>query len=152
MSGLIGQINPGLLLVAMGLVGCLIKAQRIRQALLVATPVVALVLLALAERGTNLATVSVLDIELILYKVDSLNFIFGLAFLIAAFLNGIYALHTDDRLHDGMSLAYAGAAVSAVFVAFCPSAERSPERAPAQRPRRSWAGEFLSLRPSAPLT
>ena len=35
--------------------------------------------------------------------------------MIATLLNAIYALHTDDRLQDGMALAYAGAAVSAVF-------------------------------------
>ena len=115
MSGLIGQINPGHLLVLDGLAGCLIPVQRVRQALMVGTPIVAMLLLALAERGTDLAMVSVLDLELILYRVDSLSFIFGLAFLIAAFLNAIYALHTDDRLQDGMALAYAGAAVSATF-------------------------------------
>ena len=115
MSGLLGQINPGLLLVLVGFIGCLIPVQRVRQALMVGTPVLAMLLLALAERGTDLAMVSVLDLELILYRVDSLSFIFGLAFLIAAFLNAIYALHTDDRLQDGMALAYAGAAVSATF-------------------------------------
>jgi multicomponent Na+:H+ antiporter subunit D len=115
MSGLLGQINPGLLLVAVGFIGCLIPIQRVRQALMVATPVVAILMLALAERSTDLATASVLGIDLILYRVDSLSFIFGLAFLIASFLNAIYALHTDDRLQDGMALAYAGAAVSATF-------------------------------------
>ena len=39
MSGLLGQINPGLLLVLVGFAGCLIPVQRVRQALMVATPV-----------------------------------------------------------------------------------------------------------------
>ncbi|HBF90888.1 MAG TPA: Na(+)/H(+) antiporter subunit D, partial [Hyphomonas atlantica] len=34
---------------------------------------------------------------------------------LAALLNAIYAWHTDDRLQDGMSIAYAGAAVAATF-------------------------------------
>ncbi len=115
MSGLLGQINPGLLLIAVGFAGCLIRAQRVRQILMVATPVAALVMLALAARGTDLATASVLGLDLVLYKVDSISFIFGVAFLIASFLNAIYALHTDDRLQDGMALAYAGAAISATL-------------------------------------
>ncbi|MEL7041133.1 MAG: Na(+)/H(+) antiporter subunit D [Pseudomonadota bacterium] len=114
-AGLLGQINPGLLLVLVGFSACLIPIQRVRQAIVVATPVVAILLLALAERGTDLASASVLGIDLVLYRVDSLSFIFGLAFLIAAFLNAIYALHTDDQLQDGMALAYAGAAVAATF-------------------------------------
>ena len=115
MSGLIGQINPGLLLILVGFAGCLIPVQRVRQALMVATPVVAILMLAMADRGTDLATASVIGLDLVLYKVDSLSFIFGLAFLIASLLNAIYALHTDDRLQDGMALAYAGAAVAATF-------------------------------------
>ena len=90
MSGLIGQINPGLLLILVGFAGCLIPVQRVRQALMVATPVVAILMLAMADRGTDLATASVIGLDLVLYKVDSLSFIFGLAFLIASLL---------DRLH-----------------------------------------------------
>lgn len=115
MSGLVGFVNPGLLLVLVGLVGCVLPTRRLRQGVMVAAPVVALVLLSLAPRGIDIATASVLGIDLVLYRVDSLNFIFGVAFMIAAFLNAIYALHTDDRLSDGMALAYAGAAIAATF-------------------------------------
>ncbi len=113
MSALLGHINPGFILVIAGFAGCLVPVRRVRQAIMLAAPLVALVLLAGADRGVDLAVASALGLELVLYKVDSLSFIFALAFLIAAFLNAIYALHTDDRLQDGMALAYAGAAVSA---------------------------------------
>lgn len=115
MSGLLGQINPGLILVLVGFIGCLVPVRRVRQAMMVGTPVVAMLLLALAERGTDLSAMTVMGLDMVLYRVDSLSFIFGLAFLIASLLNAIYALHTDDRLQDGMALAYAGAAVSATF-------------------------------------
>lgn len=115
MTGLLSQINPGLLLIVIGFAGCLIKVQRLRHIIMLVTPVIALVMLALAERGTDLAVASVLGIDMVFYRVDSLSFIFGVAFLIASFLNAIYAMHTDDRLSDGMALAYAGAAVSATF-------------------------------------
>ena len=115
MSGLLGHINPGLILVCVGFLSCLIPVQRLRQTLTVVTPVLALIVLLFAERNLDLATASMLGLDLVLYRVDSLSFIFGLAFLIASFLNSIYALHTNDRLQDGMALAYAGAAVSATF-------------------------------------
>ena len=113
MSGLLSHLNPGLLLVLVGLLGCLVRVRRVRQAMMVITPILAIVMLAAADREVNLATASVLGLDLILYRVDSLSFIFSFAFLIASLLNAIYALHTDDPLQDGMSLAYAGAAVAA---------------------------------------
>lgn len=115
MTGILSQINPGLLLVVMGIAGTMIKVQRLRHILMLVTPVVALVMLALAARGTDLASAPVLGIDMVFYRVDSLSFIFGVAFLIASFLNAIYAMHTDDRVSDGMSLTYAGAAVAATF-------------------------------------
>jgi len=115
MSPILGQINPGIYLIIVGFIGCLIRPQRARQILMLGTPIVALIFLALAARGTDLASASVMGLDLVLYRVDSLSFIFAVAFLIASFLNAIYALHTDDRLQDGMSLAYAGAAIAATL-------------------------------------
>ncbi|HAQ76930.1 MAG TPA: Na(+)/H(+) antiporter subunit D, partial [Hyphomonas sp.] len=78
-------------------------------------PIIAILLISVADRNVNLLTGHALGIEMILYRVDNLSYIFGLAFLLAALLNAIYAWHTDDRLQDGMSIAYAGAAVAATF-------------------------------------
>ena len=66
MSGLLSQLNPGLLLIFVGFAGCLIPVQRVRQALMVGTPVVAILLLTLAERATDLSVVSVLVFDMIL--------------------------------------------------------------------------------------
>ena len=74
-----------------------------------------LLLLVLAPQNTDLVTTQVLGLKMVLYRVDALNFIFSLAFLIAAVLNGIYALHSDDRIQDGAALFYAGAAVAATL-------------------------------------
>lgn len=115
MMSLLTQLNPGLLLVLVGIVGSLTPIRRVRQGIMIAAPVVALILLVAAPREVDLAVASALGIELILYRVDSLSFIFALAFLIAAFLNAIYALHSDDQLQDGMALTYAGAAVAATL-------------------------------------
>jgi multicomponent Na+:H+ antiporter subunit D len=115
MSALFSHVNPGFLMVLVGLAGTLVPVKPVRQALMIVAPVVGIIMLTLAPRELDLATANALGLEFILYRVDSLNFVFGLAFLIAALLNAIYALHTDDRLQDGMAMAYAGAAVAASF-------------------------------------
>ncbi|MEO1406893.1 MAG: Na(+)/H(+) antiporter subunit D [Pseudomonadota bacterium] len=109
-------INPVLLLILGGCLSALSLQQRIRQILAIGTPLAAGVMLLSAPHEIDLASLSTMGLDLVFYRVDSLNFIFGLAFLIAAVLNGIYALHQDDRVQDSAALIYAGAAVSATFV------------------------------------
>ncbi|HBQ50067.1 MAG TPA: Na(+)/H(+) antiporter subunit D, partial [Hyphomonas atlantica] len=115
MTGLLSLLNPGWLLIAVGLVALFLPMRRIRQGLTIAAPIAAILLVSLADRNINLLTANALGLEMVLYRVDNLSYIFGLAFLLAALLNAIYAWHTDDRLQDGMSIAYAGAAVAATF-------------------------------------
>lgn len=109
-------INPGLFLILGGCLAALSPQQRIRQILAIGTPLVAGVILLSSPHEIDLASVSTMGMDLVFYRVDGLNFIFGIAFLIAAILNGIYALHQDDRVQDSAALIYAGAAVSAAFV------------------------------------
>jgi multicomponent Na+:H+ antiporter subunit D len=108
-------LNPGWLLIAAGLAAMLISVRQVRQAITLLAPIAGILLLASAQHGVDHLTFNALGIDLSFYRVDSLNFLFGLAFLIASLLNAIYALHTDNRLQDGMALAYAGAAVAATF-------------------------------------
>lgn len=109
-------INPGFVLILAGVVAAVLPFRQPRQWLTVAAPIVGLFLLINADQNLDLVMVQALGLDLVLYRVDSLSFIFGLAFLIAALLNAIYALHTDDRVQDGSALIYAGAAVAATFV------------------------------------
>lgn len=53
--------------------------------------------------------------ELLVLRVDRWSTLFGAVFLIAALLNSIYALHVRDAVQPTAGLAYAGAAVGAVF-------------------------------------
>lgn len=115
MPELLSALNPGLLLIAAGLICAMLPQRQVRQAITVITPIAALFLLLQAPHDINLATTQFVGLDLILYRVDNLNFVFGIAFLIAAFLNAIYALHDDNRLHDGVALIYAGAAIAACF-------------------------------------
>ena len=115
MIDLLSGTTPGILLIFVGLIGCLIDHQRLRQLLMVATPVAGLAMLSLADRGVDIAGWSVLGLDLVLYRVDGLSFIFALAFMLASLVNSIFALHSDDRIHDGMALIYAGAAIAATL-------------------------------------
>lgn len=109
------DLNPGWLLIIAGVAAMFIKQRTVRQAITIIAPILGILLLATTQHGVDHLTYNMLGIELSFYRVDSLNFLFGLAFLIAALLNAIYALHTDNRMQDGMATAYAGAAISATF-------------------------------------
>jgi len=115
MPALLTDLNPGWLLIIVGVAAIFIKQRTVRQALTIIAPILGILLLATTQHGVDHLTYNMLGIEMSFYRVDSLNFLFGLAFLIAALLNAIYALHTDNRLQDGMALAYGGAAISATF-------------------------------------
>jgi len=53
--------------------------------------------------------------ELLLVRADRWSFVFGWVFLIAALLAAIYGLHSKDAVQPAAGLAYAGAALGAVF-------------------------------------
>ncbi len=115
MPTMLASLNPGWVLIIAGIASLFITMRRARQAVTIAAPLLALLLLVFAPQNADLMTTEVLGLKMVLYRVDSLNFIFSLAFLIAAVLNGIYALHSDDRIQDGAALFYAGAAVAATL-------------------------------------
>jgi multicomponent Na+:H+ antiporter subunit D len=115
MSLSLAALNPGWLLILAGLIAVFVPMRPVRQAITLLAPLAGIALLATAQHGVDHLTATVLGLELSFFRVDSLNFLFGLAFLIASLLNAIYALHTDNRLQDGMALAYGGAAISATF-------------------------------------
>jgi multicomponent Na+:H+ antiporter subunit D len=113
----LANTNPGFFILFAALFVPFARGNFVRALLLVGGPAVALVALISADGlSLNLSTVQVLGFELVLYRPDSLSFIFGLAFIIAAALMGIYALHRRDAMQDATAMVYAGAAVSAVFV------------------------------------
>ncbi len=113
----LANTNPGSFILVAALFVPFARNNAVRAILMVGGPAVALVALISAEGlGSNLSSVRVLGLDLILYRPDSLSFLFGLAFIIAAALFGIYSLHRRDPLQDATAMLYAGAAVTAVFV------------------------------------
>ncbi|MEZ5810855.1 MAG: Na(+)/H(+) antiporter subunit D [Rhizobiaceae bacterium] len=107
------ELNPGLLMILAGLVAGVLP-WRLRQLVSLATPVLGIVLLWSTPIGAQ-SVVPLFGFDLTLLRLDALAFPFALIFLIAAFLNAIYALHQDDRLQDASAMVYAGAAIGAVL-------------------------------------
>ena len=113
----LANTTPGFFIIAAALLVPFARDVVSRAMLLVGGPGVALVALINAQGlSINLSTVKVLGLELVLYRPDSLSFVFGLAFIIASAIVGVYSLHRRDPLQDSTAMIYAGSAVTAVFV------------------------------------
>lgn len=113
---IVAHTNPGLVLMAAGVAMFFVRGYTARAAVLIGGPALTLfTLLASGGWGIDLATMDAFGLTLSLYRIDSLSYIFGLAFIIAAALGGIYSLHREDPVQDASGMIYAGAAIGATF-------------------------------------
>ena len=110
---MIEGLNPALILIIGALLVPLIPLPA-RRAYVVILPLASMLQLVLHPTGT-FAELSFFDMTLQTFRLDSLSFVFGLIFHIAAVLGVIYALHDDDPIHPTAGLIYAGAAIGAAF-------------------------------------
>lgn len=101
--------NPALLLI-LGAAPVPLLRGRARGAWMVLLPVAALALLWTLPEGTP-AGLEVFGASLQPLRVDALSRVFATAFLVAALLAAIYALHLRDATQQTATLIYAGAAV-----------------------------------------
>src|SRR3972149_2132540 len=108
-----GELSPGQILIVGALLVPLLRG-RLRAAYMLALPIIALWSLVSLPYG-SFGELQLLDMSLVTLRVDKLSFVFGVIFLIAAFLGIIYALHVDDTVQHVAGLIYAGSAVGAVF-------------------------------------
>ncbi|MBI1339259.1 Na(+)/H(+) antiporter subunit D [bacterium] len=108
--------NPGFVLLVAGVMAALIRPTALRGVVLIGAPVLALLMVLYGPGwGVDAARTDLLGLQLSLYRIDSLSFVFGLAFVVATGLIGIYSLHRREPLEDGAALIYAGAGLAAVF-------------------------------------
>ncbi len=110
---MIGEINPGLILIIGAVLAPLLPG-RLRSAYMLALPVVALVHLLGLPEG-EFGRLQVFGLTLTTLRIDRLSLVFGYIFLLAAWLGMIYALHVKGSLEHVAALVYAGSAVAAVF-------------------------------------
>ncbi len=105
--------DPGLWLILAGIVSPFAPRMG-RWGLLLGVPVLGLVW-AFDTGGDWSLDSELFGLALTPVRVDSLSYPFLIIFLIAAFLNGLYSLHHDDRLQHASGLIYAGSGVGAVL-------------------------------------
>lgn len=88
---------------------------RLRNLILLATPVLGGLHLWLEVSPGIVTTASVMHFELSLMRADRLSLLFGYLFHIAAFIAIIFALRVRDTTQHVASLVYAGSALGAIF-------------------------------------
>jgi multicomponent Na+:H+ antiporter subunit D len=113
--GALHGINPALFLIAGGALTLALPWHYARKAVMLAAPLLGLAAWFATREPGVYAIIELGPLTLETFRYDALSRIWALVFLLAAFLNGIYALHARSRISDGSALIYAGAAVGAVF-------------------------------------
>jgi len=107
------SVPAGLILVAAGLLAPLVP-RAVRGWFLLAAPLLAFAQLLSLQLGARVE-VEAFGFALQLVRVDKLSLAFGYVFLIAAFLNVVFAWHVREGAETPAAMVYAGAAVAAVF-------------------------------------
>ncbi|MGB0682919.1 MAG: Na(+)/H(+) antiporter subunit D [Magnetovibrionaceae bacterium] len=110
---IVDWLSPGLLLALGALIVPLLPLGA-RKVFLLALPLICIGYLLNIEHGSY-GTFTFLGQELVTVRVDQLSFVFGLIFLIAAFIGNLFAMHDDDVVQQACALIYSGSAVGAVF-------------------------------------
>ena len=107
------ELSPGLILILGALLIPFLPG-KLRVIWMVALPVIGF------WQAMNLAEglsgqIQVMGLELTTVRLDGLSRIFGIIFLIAAFLGGIYSFHVGGWVQHTAGMIYAGSAIGAVY-------------------------------------
>ncbi|WP_297735443.1 Na(+)/H(+) antiporter subunit D [uncultured Maricaulis sp.] len=110
------DVSPAWPVIIAGLLAAAFPMHYVRKGLALIAPVLAVFLWFNAPSGDHLGGIIELGgFTLETFRFDGLSRIWGLIFIIAAFINALYGLHEKDRLADASGLIYAGAGLGAVF-------------------------------------
>jgi multicomponent Na+:H+ antiporter subunit D len=107
------ELTPGLVLI-LGALPVPLLWGGVRSVYLLALPVLAFALLLSTPDGV-FGQLELFGLQLTTGRVDGLSRFFGYAFLVAALLGAIYALHLKDTVQHVAGLVYAGSALGAIF-------------------------------------
>ncbi len=93
----------------------LVTRGTVRKAILLVTPMLAAAHIIWNVEAGLLTTLSLLNVELTLMRVDKLSLLFSYLFCLASLIATIYALQVNDTKQEVAGLIYAGSAIGAVF-------------------------------------
>ena len=104
---MINPIHPSFIFILAALALPLLRARILKQALLLAVPLIALADLMSLTPG-HYWTHRFMTYDLVLGRVDSLSICFAYVFVVMAFLGTVYALHVKEDGQHAAALLYAG--------------------------------------------
>ena len=107
------DLSPGLVLILGSVLVPLLRGH-MRSAYMLLLPLSAFALIMTIPYGSH-GEIELFGLTLTTVRVDGLSLIFSYAFLLAAFLGIIYALHIDDTRQQVAALIYSGSAIGAVL-------------------------------------
>lgn len=107
------SFHPSLILLA-GSVGVYLLAGRLRHAVFIGSPLLAILTVLKMKSGT-VWPYSFLGYDLIVLKADATSLVFALIFSMVAFLGAVYALHLKNRGEQIAALLYAAGSLGVVF-------------------------------------
>ncbi|HSH41412.1 MAG TPA: Na(+)/H(+) antiporter subunit D [Arenicellales bacterium] len=110
---MIEGLNPAFILLAAALLLPLVP-EAARRPLMLGAPVAGLLQLAGLPYGEQ-GVLTAYGLEFVTLRLDSLSFVFGVVFHLAALLGVLFALHVRDTMQHIATLVYAGAAVGALL-------------------------------------
>ena len=113
MNQIMTSLNPAVIFLIAGLFAPFAPANA-RRYITLAAPVIGLVLLLVADYG-NHGQLELFNLQLTMYRLDKLAFVWALIFHIAAFIGALYAFHLKDATQQTAGLLYQGAAIGAVL-------------------------------------
>ena len=110
------DVSPAWPVIIAGLIAAAVPNHYVRKGLALIAPVLAGFLWFNVPSGVHTGGIIELGgFTLETFRYDGLSRIWGLIFIIAAFINALYGLHSKDRVGDASGLIYAGAGLGAVF-------------------------------------
>ena len=119
MIDILHAINPGLWIIAAGLICTLLPVGQLRKALVLAAPIFAAFMIytiyPFVSEDVIAGQVNFGGIELTTLRLDRLSVVWAYLFCLAGVLNAIYGLHEKCRITDSSALIYTGAAVAGVM-------------------------------------
>ncbi|WP_109260843.1 Na(+)/H(+) antiporter subunit D [Hyphobacterium indicum] len=108
-------LSPAFPVIIAGLLAAISPSYTLRKMLMIAAPLAAAAVWFMTPEVGIFGLIDLAGFEFETYRFDPLSRVWGLVFILAIFLNSIYALHDRDRLADSTTLIYSGAGLGAVF-------------------------------------
>jgi len=108
------EFHPGFILILGGLLAPLV-GKRLRQMVMVITPLLALLASLSLSVGTQWEYSFINEMQLVVLRADQLSLLFAVVFSMLTLLANIYALHLDRRGETMAAMLYAGSSIGVVL-------------------------------------